>query len=206
VATASPYRLGCLRHAIFGIFGMSPSFQEQHNVFLTHPRNYKHPVSNLDTRCRWFKCYLSTMPKSIPRMKMVRRRYTGRYPMGHLKLAQILLEHNAEVDARDDDGRTPLHQVASRGQLKLAQMLLEHNAKVNCPRRTWFDPLHLAAYEGRIETACSNAEVNVQDHDGPLHGASKTEKSRSLAIIIGVWPECARVRQSRQLPISASFS
>jgi len=46
-------------------------------------------------------------------------------------LAQVLIEHGADVNAQDDNKSTPLHLASSGGHVELAQVLIEHGANVN---------------------------------------------------------------------------
>lgn len=43
---------------------------------------------------------------------------------GHYGVAQIVLENNAEVDARSSNMRTPLHIACIRGRLDIAKLLI----------------------------------------------------------------------------------
>ncbi|HKQ37731.1 MAG TPA: ankyrin repeat domain-containing protein [Verrucomicrobiae bacterium] len=52
------------------------------------------------------------------------------------------------VNARDDQGDTPLHRAASRGQLKVAEFLLSNNADVNAPNKNRTTPFHYAVWFG----------------------------------------------------------
>ncbi len=45
-----------------------------------------------------------------------------------LEISKMLLEHGAEVDARQEGGFTALHAAALHGDLKLAKVLVEHGA------------------------------------------------------------------------------
>jgi ankyrin repeat protein len=46
-------------------------------------------------------------------------------------VVKLLLEHKADVNAKDRDGETALHGAASRGHEALVKLLLEHKADVN---------------------------------------------------------------------------
>jgi ankyrin repeat protein len=59
-------------------------------------------------------------------------------------VAKLLLDHNAEVDAKDHLGFTPLHQAASFGCKDVAQLLLVHGANVNAKNKSGETPLWLA--------------------------------------------------------------
>jgi uncharacterized protein len=47
---------------------------------------------------------------------------------GRVDVAQLLLEHGADVDARDNDERSPLHLASDGGHVEAAQVLLERRA------------------------------------------------------------------------------
>ena len=62
---------------------------------------------------------------------------------------EILLENGASLDARDEDGSTPLH-VAARGfngaasKLEIVKILLQHNSEVDARNNKDETPLHAA--------------------------------------------------------------
>jgi ankyrin repeat protein len=51
--------------------------------------------------------------------------------MGHTEIVQLLLEKGADVNAKDDDGRTALMLAAEKGHTEIVQLLLERGANVN---------------------------------------------------------------------------
>ena len=50
---------------------------------------------------------------------------------GHLDVVKFLVEQQAEVNAKKDDGWTPLHSAAQNGHLDVVKFLVEQRAEVN---------------------------------------------------------------------------
>ncbi|MFA5192155.1 MAG: ankyrin repeat domain-containing protein, partial [Verrucomicrobiia bacterium] len=108
------------------------------------------------------------------------------------EMLKLLLDHHANINARDDDEQTPLHfavvysgtksksggQEAGESDIKKAiAMLLAHGADVNARDRRGETPLHCAARrtkEEAVELLLANkAGVNATNRQGetPLHYA-----------------------------------
>ena len=70
-------------------------------------------------------------------------------------MARLLVsELGANVNARDIDGWTPLHQAAENGHVEMARLLVsELGADVNARDCSGWTPLHLAAENGHVEMA-----------------------------------------------------
>jgi ankyrin repeat protein len=95
------------------------------------------------------------------------------------EIAEVLLEHSADPNMKDDDGCTPLHQLLIYHKdtvqvLGLMQSLLERGADVNSLGRDNDTPLHLAMKAGHqvahVLLKCG-AEPNMKNNKGktPLH-------------------------------------
>lgn len=100
---------------------------------------------------------------------------------GRQAIAQVLLDHNANPDAEDGYGETPLHLV-SRGKYSsqedgvgVARLLLKYGADVNARDGEKRTPLHHASYNGMVAIAQVLLEhggtPNASDSNGesPLH-------------------------------------
>ena len=96
---------------------------------------------------------------------------------GHVKVAELLLKHGADVDVRDATGRTILLVAVSSviGKPNIVELLLRHGADVNAFDDGFTSTLHLAETFGDYEVAQillkHKADVNCQDKNGktPLH-------------------------------------
>ena len=63
-----------------------------------------------------------------------------------------LIQNGAEANTRDNNGWTPLHEVAQRAHIGIAGLLLESGANPNVPGGDDnYTPLHDAVEAGHIE-------------------------------------------------------
>ena len=95
-----------------------------------------------------------------------------------VEACRILLEHNAEVDLRSNNGDTPFLSVwKSRRNADILQLFLDYNADVRVRDDEQYAPLHFVAENGLLELAQTllerNVEVDPQTEDGrtPFLGA-----------------------------------
>ncbi|KAH9046635.1 hypothetical protein EDB84DRAFT_1674021 [Lactarius hengduanensis] len=93
----------------------------------------------------------------------------------HLGAVQVLLEYNADVNSRSDDGNTPLHDAVSYVNLHpegervgVMRRLLEHGADPNACDDNHSTPLHEASSMGFLEVArvLLSYGANVDEKDG----------------------------------------
>jgi ankyrin repeat protein len=68
---------------------------------------------------------------------------------GHKAVVRLLLEHEANVDGKDDRGNTPLHYACKNGRTAMARWLVENGASIHFQNDEGFTPLHYACDNGR---------------------------------------------------------
>ena len=94
---------------------------------------------------------------------------------GHLDVARAVIEAGADVNAKDNEGLTPLYMCALGGHLEVARALIEAGADVNAKKDNGVTPLHMCAYTGHLEVSRAliekGADVNAKEDDGvtPLY-------------------------------------
>jgi hypothetical protein len=108
------------------------------------------------------------------------RGYMGMTPLhgaafsGNLEVVRILIEYDpADINARDEDGSTPLLFASQCQDFKdgsVLQLLLEHGADVNVQDQIGWTPLHQASINGALEVVCllldHGADVELKNNYG----------------------------------------
>lgn len=115
---------------------------------------------------------------------------------GHVEIAEFLINHGANVNVKDKDGYTPLHNTADsfvKGsprkrteaeRNRIAALLLKHGARINATTNHGETPLHGAAPTnnvGLVQLLLENgADANIQQAQGmtPLHFALSAGRDR----------------------------
>jgi hypothetical protein len=91
---------------------------------------------------------------------------------------RLLSIRNINVNVKDVDGWTPLHDAARNGHIEIARLLLQNGAKVNAKDRWDRTPLHIAAFRGHVDILHllveNGADLEAQTNDGrrALHWAA----------------------------------
>jgi hypothetical protein len=110
---------------------------------------------------------------------------------GHVDVAKLLLEHGADVNAKESVyDATPLHVAAATGHADVARLLLEHGADVNAKYGdSDLTPLHVAALYGHADVARllleRGADPSIRDKHGrtPLDIARATRHKEVARVI-----------------------
>ncbi len=96
----------------------------------------------------------------------------------------------ADVNAKMNDGSTPLHYACEFGREAVVSLLLENGAKVNVEDIFGNTPLHVASKEGNEDIVAllleNGADVNAKSSYGwtPLHSASKKGHESIVSLLL----------------------
>ena len=71
----------------------------------------------------------------------------------HEVIARLLVEHGADVNAKQHGGYTPLHEAAQHGDLPLVELLLAHGADTSARLESGQTPAEIAAEHGHTQVA-----------------------------------------------------
>lgn len=94
------------------------------------------------------------------------------FAVGHtssngVEILKLLLASKADVNAKAEYQRTPLHFAAQSGNAVTVKLLIERKADVDAQQRDSKTPLHLAASKGHVEIVKmlieNKADVNAKD-------------------------------------------
>lgn len=129
---------------------------------------------------------------------------------GCIEIAEYLLKHKANVDARDSDKNTPIILAASSGNLESVHLLIEYKADLNLINAQHTTALMMAGFNIPILKALLNAgaDKNIRDEFGNnvLHQAcfsNKSSEAIKLFLEYGIDIEAVNEDRCTALLISA---
>lgn len=84
-----------------------------------------------------------------------------------------VIKDGADVNIKDEYGRTPLHKAALYGYTEITKMLIEKGADVNCEEDTdKVSSIHMTAWYGYFETAKVLIENKANVNAKTAHGCT----------------------------------
>ncbi|XP_019638168.1 PREDICTED: death-associated protein kinase 1-like [Branchiostoma belcheri] len=109
---------------------------------------------------------------------------------GQTAVAELLIKHGADLEARGEYEKTSLHVASGHGQTAVAELLIKHGADLEARDDDQDTPLHDAAVEGHTGT-CEllirhGADVTARsvDQDAPLHRAADRGHTGTCELLI----------------------
>jgi uncharacterized protein len=106
---------------------------------------------------------------------------------GHVKIAELLLAHKADVAARsrNSNGNTPLHAALAGNHKFVAGLLIGAGADVNAGDAAQWRPLHIAAANNNLDAMrtliAQGADVTASNGDGKTALSLAQEKNQREA-------------------------
>ena len=100
---------------------------------------------------------------------------------GHIEAVKQHLAAGTDVNAKNDNGWTPLHYAAYGGHKEIAELLIDNNADVSAKDQSRTTPLHYVVAGGHKKAAelliANGADVNAKTDDGdtPVDWADNKE-------------------------------
>ncbi len=124
-------------------------------------------------------CWLTKVPASRQETNLAGPRCTGLPRIDTKRVAQLLIDKGADIEAKDNSSRMPLHLAAESGDEAIVQLLIDKRAKINEVDNTRPDAAALCRQEGHETTIWrlldKDAEIGAKDNDWktPLHYAAE---------------------------------
>mmetsp|Transcript_39437 Transcript_39437/g.61481 ORF Transcript_39437/g.61481 Transcript_39437/m.61481 type:complete len:284 (+) Transcript_39437:60-911(+) len=131
------------------------------------------------------------------------RDHTGWTPLmtaathGHVEMCKLLIDHQANVNARKNFSCSPLHLASRNGHKGVVETLISHKADVSLQKLDRSIVLHDAAFGGHIEVLRTlvaafgkqgRRALNLQNDEGmtPLHFASQQGHPHMIKALLGM--------------------
>ena len=82
----------------------------------------------------------------------------------------LLLDRGADIDVKNNNGDTPIHEAAVNGNTDIVKLLLERGAAIDVKTDFGNTPIHLAAVNGKTDTVkfllSARADPYITNKDG----------------------------------------
>jgi len=130
-----------------------------------------------------------------------------------LSLIKFLLDNGATVDAKDDEGLTPLYRACMflNYDLNVIKLLIERGASLNVQDKRGRMPIHWASLQRNLFLMQllldQGVPIDAEDGDGstPLLHAVKKNKLESISFLLHHGANTQRVSKNNESPLSCAI-
>lgn len=70
---------------------------------------------------------------------------------GNLEITKYLIEHGANIEAIDNEGKTPLILSSFNGKMEVTKYLVEKGANLEAKKNNGWTPLISSSFNGNLE-------------------------------------------------------
>lgn len=129
---------------------------------------------------------------------------------GHTAIADVLVQHGADVNSNDDSGNTPLHAAASCGHIETVDLLLLHDADIDPQNNSGNTPLHNAAYAQHAHCAqrllYHGASIKLRNDqlDAPLDAALYSQSLEVATVLLEYGASADRQDKNGESPMQTA--
>lgn len=109
---------------------------------------------------------------------------------GHTETVHLLIINGADIDAREEDGWSPLAIAANQNHIGVVNLLLEHNANVNAEGEDGVTALWLASQEGHVQVIQELLDKGAKsiatrsDQRRPIHQAARFGHLEAVKLLL----------------------
>jgi ankyrin repeat protein len=145
-------------------------------------------------------------------------RHHGRTPLheacieGHVEVViELVDEWDADFEANDYDGWTPLLRASDGGHQEVVRALLDRKADIHCKCSSGLTPLHRACSCGHVGTLqallAGGANIHAKDGEGrtPLHTASYIGPLKIVKELISAGADIRAVNNYGEVPMEMAL-
>ncbi|QPH02091.1 hypothetical protein C2857_006297 [Epichloe festucae Fl1] len=129
----------------------APAMQRRPSVVSTSPRLGIRKSVDMGKGTRTLGLIPPDAPRLISRRDGKRGAMVVAVANRQAAVVRLLIKHGADVNARDEKGRTVLHDTAEKNDAEMMHLLLEHGADPNIADKTGMMPMEIAAFLGNVE-------------------------------------------------------